>query len=188
MCQLANESSTKPRIVTCTVSNALATNGSPPGNLGRYSDNNHLADQVKTSDSIVKILAPASKVWLALTVPDLVKQWQYGADLLTTWEPGTPIIFRNEWNGQIFEQKGTVLEFIPGSRLKYSLFFPHAGLQDIPEHYFFMTYELTESGELTSVLFRKEDPRPSPPDASSDGDDDPGVLSHLKELVEVKMP
>jgi len=142
---------------------------------------------VKTSDSIVTILAPASKVWLALTVPDLVKQWQYGSDLLTTWEPGTPIVFRNEWNGQTFEQKGIVLEFVPGSRLKYSLFFPRPDVPDSPEHYFFMTYELTESDGLTSVLFRQEDPRPSPPDASSEGDGGPDVLSSLKELVEVKM-
>jgi uncharacterized protein YndB with AHSA1/START domain len=91
-------------------------------------------DQVKTSDSVVKILAPAGKVWRALTEPELVKQWQYGADLLTTWEPGTPIVFRNEWEGQVFEQKGTVLEFVPGSRLKYSLFFPHPGMDDRPEH------------------------------------------------------
>ena len=107
---------------------------------------------MKTSASIVKILAPAKKVWLALTVPDLVKQWQYGSDLLTTWELGTPIIFRNEWNGGVFEQKGKVLEFIPESRLKYSLFFPHPDLQDIPEHYFFMTYELTENEEVTSLM------------------------------------
>ena len=143
---------------------------------------------MKTSDSIVEIVAPAIKVWLALTVPELVKQWQYGSDLLTTWEPGTPIIFRNEWNGQVFEQKGTVLEFIPGSRLKYSLFVPRADLQDIPEHHFFMTCELTERGGLTSLLFRQEDPRPSPPEAPSDGEDGPDVLSSLKELVEVKMP
>jgi uncharacterized protein YndB with AHSA1/START domain len=143
---------------------------------------------VKTADSIVEILAPASKVWLALTVPDLVKQWQYGSDLLTTWEPGTPIIFRNEWNGQVFEQKGTVVEFIPESRLKYSLFFSRPDLQDVPDHHFFMTYQLTESGGLTSLLFRQEDPRPSPPDASADEDGGPDVLSSLKELVEVKMP
>ena len=143
---------------------------------------------MKTTDSIVEILAPASKVWLALTVPDLVKQWQYGSDLLTTWEPGTPIMFRNEWNRQVFEQKGTVVEFTPESRLKYSLFFSRPVLQDIPEHSFFMTYELTESGGLTSVLFRQEDPRPSPPDAAADGDGGPDILSYLKELVEVKMP
>ncbi len=142
---------------------------------------------MKTSDSIVKILAPASKVWLALTVPELVKQWQYGADLLTTWEPGTPIVFWNEWNGQTFEQEGTVIEFTPESRLKYSLFAPRPDLQDIPEHHFFMTYELTESGGATSVLIRQEDPRPSPPDESSGVEEGPDVLSLLKELVEVKM-
>jgi len=146
------------------------------------------AAQVKTTDSIVRIAAPARKVWLALTVPDLVKQWQYGSDLLTTWEVGTPIIFRNEWNGQVFEQKGNVLEFVPDSRLRYSLFFPHPDLRDIPEHYFFMTYELTESEGGTSLLVRQEDPRPSPPNESTDGEEGPDVLSSLKELVELRMP
>ena len=143
---------------------------------------------MKTSDSMVKIIAPMRKVWLALTVPDLVKQWQYGSDLLTTWEVGTPIIFRNEWDGRVFEQKGNVLEFSPESRLKYSLFFPRPDLQDSPANCFFMTYELTESEGVTSLLIRQEDPRPSPPDESTGGDEGPNVLSGLKELVELKMP
>lgn len=143
---------------------------------------------MKTSVSTVKIVAPAKKVWLALTSPGLVKQWQYGSDLLTTWEVGTSIVFRNEWNGQVFEQKGTVLEFSPQSRLKYSLFFLRPGLEDVPENYFFMTYELAESDGITSLLVRQEDPRPSPPNEPPGGDDGPDVLSNLKELVEVKMP
>ena len=143
---------------------------------------------MKTSESAVNILAPAKKVWLALTNPALVKQWQYGSDLLTTWEVGTSIIFRNEWNGQVFEQKGTVLEFSPESRVKYSLFVPRPDLRDIPEHCVFMTYELAESDGATSLLVRQEDPRPIPPDESPGGDDGPDVLSLLKELVEVKMP
>jgi uncharacterized protein YndB with AHSA1/START domain len=144
--------------------------------------------QVKTTDSVVKIVAPRRKVWLALTVPDLVKQWQYGSDLLTTWEVGTPIIFRNEWNGQVFEQKGSVLEFSPDSRLRYSLFFPRPDLQDVKEQSFFMTYELSEREGVTSLLVRQEDPRPSPPDAPTGDDEGPDVLSSLKALVEVKMP
>ena len=143
---------------------------------------------MKTTESAVKILAPASKIWRALTIPDLVKQWQYGSDLLTTWEPGSPIVFRNEWNGQVFEQKGTVLEFNPVSRVRYSLFFPRPGVEDIPENYFFMTYELTESTGLTSLVFRQEDPRPAQPDAAAGSDEGPNVLSALKELVEIKMP
>ena len=50
-------------------------------------------------------------------------------------------------------------------------------VQDIPEHYFFMTYELTESEEVTSLLVRQEDPRPSPPNESTGGDEGPDVLS-----------
>lgn len=142
---------------------------------------------MKTTDSIVRIHAPTDRVWRALTVPELVKQWQYGSDLLTTWEPGASIVFRSEWNGQIFEQKGTVLEFVPTSRLRYSLFFPRPGVQDVPENHFFMTYELTESHGVTTLLFRQEDPRPLQPDASAGGDEGPDVLSALKELVEVRM-
>ena len=142
---------------------------------------------MKTSDSTVKIFAPRKKVWLALTVPDLVKQWQYNSDLLTTWEVGSPIIFRNEWNGQVFEQKGRVLEFLPESRVKYSLFFPRPDLQDIPEHSIFMTYELTENEGATLLLVRQEDPRPAQADESTGADEGPNVLSALKELVEVKM-
>jgi len=143
---------------------------------------------MKTSESTVVIRAPAKKVWPALTRPDLVKQWQYGSDLLTTWEVGTPVVFRNEWNGNVFEQWGTVLEFAPESRVKYSLFVPRPDLQDIPEHRFFMTYELAESEGVTSLLVRQDDPRPSLPDESSNANDGPDVLSLLKELVENKMP
>jgi uncharacterized protein YndB with AHSA1/START domain len=143
---------------------------------------------MKTSESIVEIRAPASKVWRALTEPELVKQWQYGSDLVTTWQPGTPIVFRNEWNGQVFEQRGTVLEYAPASRVRYSLFFPRPDLPDTPENWFFMTYELIEVGGTTTVLFRQEDPRPAPAGGDAGGEDGPGVLSGLKALLEVKIP
>src|SRR3954468_15917396 len=134
---------------------------------------------MKTSESTVSILAPATKVWLALTRPALVKQWQYGSDLLTTWEVGSSIVFRNEWNGQVFEQKGAVLEFLPHSRVKYSLFVPRPDLQDISEHRFFMTYELAESGGATTLVVRQEDPRPPAPDETSGGEEGPDVLAQL---------
>jgi hypothetical protein len=51
-----------------------------------------------------------------------------------------------------------------------------------------MIYELTERDGVTSLLVRQEDPRPSPPNESTDADEGPDVLSFLKELVEMKMP
>jgi len=62
------------------------------------------------SISKITIHAPAEKVWNALSNPSLVKQWQYGSNLLTDWKVGSEIRFRNEWEDKIYEQWGKVLE------------------------------------------------------------------------------
>jgi uncharacterized protein YndB with AHSA1/START domain len=70
-----------------------------------------------TNISTIVLNAPIEKVWNALTQPDLVKQWQYGSDLITDWIVGKEIRFRNEWEGQVFEQWGTVLEVVPNQKI-----------------------------------------------------------------------
>jgi len=140
---------------------------------------------VKTSTSRIEISAAAAKIWKALTDPDLVKLWQYGSLLSTTWEPGTPIRFAAEWNGQLFEQKGRVIEFLPNSLLKYSLFAPRPDLSDSPENYFFMTYRLEEKNGRTLLEIIQDDPRPVlDPGAAGDEAGENPILKALKELVE----
>jgi len=63
--------------------------------------------------STLHLNAPIEKVWLALTQPEQVKRWQFGSDLITTWEIGSPIEFSTEWQGQVFKQWGKVLEINP---------------------------------------------------------------------------
>ena len=70
-----------------------------------------------TNISTIVLNAPIEKVWNALTQPDLVKQWQYGSDLITDWIVGKESRFRNEWEGQVFEQWGTVLEVVPNQKI-----------------------------------------------------------------------
>ena len=142
---------------------------------------------MRSTKSEVVVAAPAGKVWAALTRPELVKQWQFGSDLITTWEPGSPIRFRTVWNDTVFEQWGTVLSFEPEQSLKYSLFAPRPGLEDRPENYFFMTYLLEEADGVTRVSFVNDDPRGSTgPDQPSDDEDEAGkaVLQQLKSLLE----
>lgn len=136
-----------------------------------------------TTTSRITIHARAQQVWAALTDPVKVKRWQYGSDLVTTWQPGTPIRFVTPWGDQVFEQWGTVLEFEPPVRLKYSLFAPRPDLADRPENYFRMTYQLEESAGETTLSIIHDDPRPR---AAEAGDDDGGnaVLEALKALVE----
>lgn len=139
---------------------------------------------MKTTTSRVVIEAPANRVWAALTQPALVKQWQYGADLTTTWTAGSPIEFRNEWNGDVFLQSGTVLDVDAPRSLRYSLFFPRPGLEDRPEDRFVMTYRLNERAGSTELTIVQDDPRESGDiDETSDDGSNP-VLQALKALVE----
>ncbi|MBJ2123691.1 SRPBCC family protein [Flavobacterium sp. IB48] len=136
-----------------------------------------------TNISTIALNASVEKVWNALTQPELVKQWQYGSDLLTTWKTGSEIRFRNEWDGQVFEQWGTVLEVVPNQKIKYSLFFPRPGLEDKPENYFIMNYVLTEENQKTKLEIIQEDNRPGAVQEEPQGEENP-ILQGLKALIE----
>lgn len=141
-----------------------------------------------TSTSRIMINAPAEQVWVMLTKPELVKQWQYGSDLLTDWHIGKEIRFRSEWEGNIYEQWGTVLEFTPNQSLKYSLFAPRPGLEDRPKNYFTMNYILNVEGEGTLLTIEQNDNRPGSEGSVEEDleveDDGQSVLSLLKRLAE----
>ncbi|MWV43034.1 ATPase [Paenibacillus sp. HJL G12] len=141
---------------------------------------------MSTSISRVMIHSNPAKVWDALTNPELVKQWQYGSLLISDWQVGSEIRFRNEWEGQVFEQWGKVLEVVPNKLIKYTLFAPRPGVEDKPENYFVMSYILTEDGGNTLLSIEQNDTRPgSDSEVQESQDDDSGsVLSVLKHMVE----
>ena len=57
--------------------------------------------------STITIDAPASRVWDVITDPAAVKEFMFGADLETDWTVGGPILWRGEWEGKPYEDKGT---------------------------------------------------------------------------------
>ena len=136
-----------------------------------------------TNISEIVLNAPVEKVWNALTQPELVKKWQYGSELITDWKIGSEIRFRNEWEGQIFEQWGKVLEVVPNQQIKYSLFFPRPELEDKPENYFIMSYILSEENQKTKLKIIQEDNRPGAVQEEPQGEENP-VLQALKNLIE----
>jgi uncharacterized protein YndB with AHSA1/START domain len=138
---------------------------------------------MRVSTSGVTIKAPRDVVWAAVTLPEYVRLWQYSSELTTDWIVGHPIRFSAEWQGQTFEQWGTVVEVDEPSRLRYTLFAPRPGLEDLPENYFTMTYELTDVDDGTRVRFVQEDPRESD-DVAHDVDEDDPLLLALRDLAE----
>jgi uncharacterized protein YndB with AHSA1/START domain len=133
--------------------------------------------------STIKINASIKKVWDTITKPDLVKLWQYGSDLFTTWEIGSDIKFRTVWEGKVFEQWGRILEFRPNELVKYNLFAPRPDLEDKPENYFIMTYVLTQQDGHIQLEIIQEDNRPNAVQEEPQGEENP-VLKSLKQLAE----
>jgi uncharacterized protein YndB with AHSA1/START domain len=137
-----------------------------------------------TNISTIRINATKDNVWTVLTKPELVKLWQYGSDLITSWEVGSNIKFRTEWEGKIFEQWGKILEVRPFELLRYSLFAPRPDLEDTPENYFVMSYMLSTENERTRLDIIQQDDRPNAVQEDPQGEENP-ILQKLREIAEM---
>lgn len=94
----------------------------------------------------IAINAPRQAVWKALVSPDAIKEYMFGARVVSDWREGSPILWKGEWQGKRYEDKGTILEVKPERRLQYSHFSPLSGLPDKPEHYHTVTIDLAGDG------------------------------------------
>jgi uncharacterized protein YndB with AHSA1/START domain len=108
-----------------------------------------------TANNIAKagttISASAGKVWHALTDPELIKKYMFGTTVISEWKEGSKIIWKGEWEGKQYEDKGKILLFEPKQRLQYSHFSPLSGLPDSPENYHIVTIDLEEKDQQTIV-------------------------------------
>jgi uncharacterized protein YndB with AHSA1/START domain len=104
----------------------------------------------------IKINAPASKVWQALTDPQAIKQYMFGTRVVTDWQEGSPIVWKGEWQGRQYEDKGIILQFEPEKKLQYSHFSPLSGAEDLPENYHIVTVELLPEGNQTRVTLAQD--------------------------------
>ncbi|NOU20016.1 MAG: SRPBCC domain-containing protein [Bacteroidales bacterium] len=138
-----------------------------------------------TNISRIAINASVHKVWDTLTNPEKVKLWQFGSDLITTWEVGGSIEFVTEWEGQIFRQGGKIIDIRQNELIKYSLFAPRPDLEDKPENYFVMSYVLTSDNAQTKLEIIQEDNRPNAVQEEPQGEENP-VLKMLKDVAETK--
>ena len=136
-----------------------------------------------TNISVITLNTSAHNVWQTITTPEKVKLWQYGSDLITSWQSGSSIEFVTKWEGNIFKQWGKVLEFNPNESLKYSLFAPGPDKEDKPENYFIMNYILTEEDGKTILEIIQEDNRPGAVREEPNEEENP-ILQLLKEVAE----
>lgn len=140
-----------------------------------------MADHLASAS--VEIDAPPEKVWTALTDPEQIQKYMFGSQVVTDWQPGSPIIWKGEYEGKRYEDKGEIVEIEPERRLKVTHFSPLSGEDDVPENYHTVLYELDQNGENTHVSLT-QDNNSSAEAAEHSSSNWEKMLAGLKEVVE----
>lgn len=104
----------------------------------------------------VTIDASRRAVWTALTDPDQIREYMFGADVESGWTVGSPITWKGEMKGKHYEDKGKILRIDRNRLLQYSHFSPLSGSPDQPENYHTVTITLSDDGGKTKVTLEQD--------------------------------
>lgn len=131
----------------------------------------------------VTIKATPATVWKALTDPQIVKQYMFGSEVVSDWKVGESIVYKGIWEGKPFEDKGTILEIEPEKILKTTYFNPLSGLEDKPENYNNVTYDLISEGDSTRLTVTQDNIR-NQESADQTAQNWRMILDSVKQLLE----
>lgn len=120
------------------------------------------------------INAPRSKVWQALVNPEIIKKYLFNTEVISDWKAGSPILYKGEWEGKAFADKGKILEIEPEKILKSTHWSPLSGVPDSPENYHTVTYTLSDRGDKTEVTITQD----------NNASEEETVLQGMKNLLE----
>ena len=105
----------------------------------------------------IHINTEPSKVWNALVNPQMTKQYMFGCETVSDWKKGSPLLWQAIYEGKetVFV-KGIILEIEPEKILKYTVIDPNAAMEDIPQNYLNVTYELTPANGQTVLTVSQD--------------------------------
>jgi uncharacterized protein YndB with AHSA1/START domain len=133
----------------------------------------------------IKINAPASKVWEALTKPELIKKYFFGTEAISDWKVGSPILFKGIWEGKEYMDKGIILRSEREKLFEYTYLSSFSGLEDVPENYATITYKLVPENSGTKLTVTQDNIATEETKQHSEQNWS-SVLNALKELLEAK--
>lgn len=131
----------------------------------------------------VEVDADAARVWRTMTDPDLVAQHMMGSRVESDYRPGSPITWSGVWEGRPYQDKGEVIEAVPGRVLEVTHYSPLGGDDDVPENYHRVRYELEPNGSGTTVRLT-QDGCQSPEQAEQFSRTWQAMLEGLKQVAE----
>jgi uncharacterized protein YndB with AHSA1/START domain len=109
-----------------------------------------------TAQASTTIDKPVANVWRALVTPETIKRYMFGATVESEWKEGSPIVWKGEWKGKPYEDRGEILRCDPGRTLRYTHWSPLSGVPDVPENRHTVTIELSGEGAHTHVTLSQD--------------------------------
>jgi uncharacterized protein YndB with AHSA1/START domain len=130
------------------------------------------------------IEAPIDRVWDALVNPKSIKQYMFGTNVTSDFQEGSAILFKGEFGGRAYEDKGVILKMKPKQMLRYTHFSPSSGLPDKPENYHTVTIDLVKQGEQKTLVTLTQDNNPTDEENKHSEKNWAMMLDGLKKLLE----
>jgi uncharacterized protein YndB with AHSA1/START domain len=66
-----------------------------------------------TAQSSIQINNTIDEAWKALIDPEIVEKYMLGSQQLSDWKKGSSIIWKKDFNGRQFVDRGAILEITP---------------------------------------------------------------------------
>ena len=109
-------------------------------------------------EGTIRIEAPASKVWDALVNPEQTKKYMFGCETVSDWKAGNPLLWKGQWEGkEMIFVKGNIVSIEPEKLLAYTTIDPNSAMEDIPENYLTVTYQLSSENGITILTVTQGD-------------------------------
>lgn len=141
----------------------------------------------------ITINASASKVWDALVNPEQTKKYMFGCETVSDWRIGSPLLWKGYYEGkEMVFVKGNIVDIKPEKYLEYTVLDPNSTIEDIPENYLTITYELLPENGNTLLKVTQGDYSKVAEgekrfkDSSNNGEGWNPILVEIKKLVEEK--
>ncbi len=130
-----------------------------------------------------EITGSTGQVWAALTDPELIKKYMFGSQVFTDWHEGSSILWKGEYEGKAYEDKGNIVAVDTNKRLEVTHFSPLSQQEDVPENYHTLVYELEDHGDTTRVSLSQDNNASEEGAANAKGTWEM-LLAGLKQVVE----
>lgn len=135
------------------------------------------------ANATITIEASPARVWDALTNPAIIREYLFGTEVISDWKVGGEMIYRGEWQGKRYEDKGTILELVPEKRFVSTFWSSMSGVPDLPENYNTVTWELSPADGGTHLSLT-QDNNPTEESATHSTGNWKVVLETMKSILE----